>query len=694
MSQRQAQIEALVREGRHAEAAELLAAAGEFARAAELYAAVWRWADAIALSEKAGHLDAAYGYALSAGDRAAAGRLLARLEEHPEQAARAAELAEGKGQLYDAARLQESAGDIETAAALYERAGEFGAAARAWLSLGQTRKAGMLFERRLKEDPDDTESALALGRILAQFGRWEHAVRALQRAVEGEDERRPAMMLLVACFAAMGMEEAAGSRLDALRAEEPDLPLTVPELLEKVYGDRRGLAALAGAGAERMLAGRYRVLRPLGAGATGRVLLAHDAFHEREVAVKVLNVGGGASGRDAFVRFAREAQVAAGISHPNVVPVFEFNPEGPFLVMEYMAGGTLEDRLVGSDESNLAYPPPATWQLARAVLAALEAVHRRGVVHRDLKPANIFFDAAGTVKLGDFGVAHLTDLGATLTGALIGTLAYMAPEQITGASRPDAATDLYALGVILFRCLTGRLPFEGPDFVAQHLEEKPPLASEVAPALGDAYDAVLAKLLAKEPRERFGSASELLEALRPLPWSPIEGRAPDVAGKDAPAKAQEDAPATEDRYRVVEVLAPGVTLAFDELLERNVELVALDAPLAERLRAFARADGPHLQAVYEVDESSGRAVLEHPTGVLLEELPASDPRRVRVLAEVRAVLTRLHGEGVTHGAVDARHIVVGETRGCLRIPLSPPAEDPARDWDGLEALAEKSAARS
>ena len=113
--------------------------------------------------------------------------------------------------------------------------------------------------------------------------------------------------------------------------------------------------------------------------------------------------------------------------------------------------------------------------MALDIIGGLEAAHHRGVVHRDVKPANIFFDARGTAKLGDFGVAHLVDLGQTQTGGLIGTLAYMSPEQITGAPISIAA-DLYALGVTLFEVVTGRLPFLGPDFVAQHLGEEPPLA--------------------------------------------------------------------------------------------------------------------------------------------------------------------------------------------------------------------------
>src|SRR4029079_2439785 len=117
-------------------------------------------------------------------------------------------------------------------------------------------------------------------------------------------------------------------------------------------------------------------------------------------------------------------------------------------------------------------------RMALDIIAGLQAAHHRGLVHRDVKPANVFFDARGTAKLGDFGVAHLVDLGQTQTGGLIGTLAYMSPEQITGAPISIAA-DIYALSGTLFGAVPGRLPFLGPDFVAQHLGEEPPAPTTV-----------------------------------------------------------------------------------------------------------------------------------------------------------------------------------------------------------------------
>ncbi|MCC6873983.1 MAG: protein kinase [Sandaracinaceae bacterium] len=686
MSGLELRVEELCRSGRHEEAARLCEAAGDAGRAGELFAAVWCWPDAIRVTRNAGLLDRAYAHALAAGDRAQAAQLLVLLEGAPEQAVRAAVHAEAKGRTLDAARLRAAAGELELAAELFERAGELKDAARARVELGQMRAAGILYERRVREAPDDTEAALELGRILAQFGRWEHAVRALQSATREPAHEVAALKLLVACFAALGLDEAAGSRLDALREHLPGLPVSIPEALEKLFGDRRGLVALAGEG-ERLLAGRYRIVRSLGAGATGRVLLAHDAFYDRDVAVKVLHVGGGEAGRDAFVRFAREARVAAGIAHPNVVRVFEFNADGPFLVMEHMAGGTLEDRLHAGDRP-IAITPSQTGLVVRSILAALEVVHRRGVVHRDLKPANVVFGAAGDVKIGDFGVAHLTDLGATLTGAMLGTLAYMSPEQITGSKRPDATTDLYALGVIVFRCLTGRLPFPGPDFVQQHLEQAPPVPSEVAPWLGTAFDSLIARLLSKEPSGRPASADETLDLVRELPWDRIELPAEPEIQVPASAASSRPPPAEQvERFRAIERRGQ-VWRAHDELLEREVLLVECGAAAAARARALCRADGPYLQSVYEVGEA--RVILESPRGALLSAI-ADPARRAQAIADVRQALERLHAEGLAHGAVDEAHVRVGPWRACLLLSLEPPSAGPDGD---LEALARLAAARA
>ena len=179
--------------------------------------------------------------------------------------------------------------------------------------------------------------------------------------------------------------------------------------------------------------------------------------------------------------------------------------------MELMVGGTLDARLKPS------LPLAEVPGVLADVLAGLEVAHQRGIVHRDLKPANIFFSAAGRAKLGDFGVAHLLDLGQTQTGGFIGSLAYMSPEQITG-SRLTVAADFYALGVTLYLMLTGRLPFAGPDFAMQHLAEYPPPPSVAAPGLPAELESVIAKLLAKEPAARYQSASELSADLGGVPW--------------------------------------------------------------------------------------------------------------------------------------------------------------------------------
>jgi len=686
-----AQIDALRKAGRFAEAANLCLQHGDPVRASELYAAVWDWPRAIEVAENAGELALAYRHALAGDQRDAVGRLLALLPDHPEQALAAATAAELKGRTLDAARLREAAGEVLEAATLYERAGELFDAARCHESAGGYRQAGMLYERRVREDPTDGEAALRLGRILAHFGRYDHAVRALQTAEKDRERERGALELLVACFHALKMSEAAGACLDRLRNKDPTLPVRVPAFLEAIYGDERGLAGLAkGDEATQLLAGRYRIVKSLGAGGTGRVLLAHDGFYDRQVAVKVLSVGTGAQGRDAYSRFAREARVAAGLEHPNVVRVFEFNPDGPFLVMEFMSGGTLEDRLQGQPQ-----PLAIVRHVTGAVLRGLEAVHRRGVIHRDLKPANVFFGAAGDVKLGDFGVAHLQDLGATLTGAMMGTLAYMAPEQITGSARPRASTDLYAFGVILYQLLTGKLPYPGPDFVAQHLQMPVPTVSETRASMAR-FDPIVAELLAKEMVDRPQGIEEVRTKLDALDWTdPDENELEILVSQAQTPQPRVSAPppsrppsqqAGAERYALIEAREGGAFLAQDTLLDRVVRIVPCDEERAVFLKQLARADGPHLQAIFEVDLEMQRAVLEEPAGEALTTATLDAPGRARAHAQIASALKTLHAAGVVHGALGAGRIRIGPGRAVLLLPAARRAGSPEDDLATLGTL--------
>lgn len=687
------EIAALRRAGRHAEAADRLVAAGRALEAAKLYAEVWRWDDAISLSRDAGAVVDAYRYALSANDRVKTRELREELETRPREAVEAAEIAEDRARYVDAARLRAAAGELERAAALYERAGSLFEAAQAYEKAGDYRSAGRRYEERLREDPEDVEAALRLGTILSNFGRWEHAIRALQIAELDDTLGSEALALMVGCFAAAGLEQAAGECLDRLRAREPETPTRVEEFLELRFGDPAGLAAAKDRDGGTLLAGRYRVIEPIGAGATGRVLRAREGFYQREVAIKVLQVSGSHRGRDAYARFAREARISTGIEHPNVVRVHEFNAEGPFLVMELMAGGTLEDRL---ERTSSLMELREVRAIAEGVLTGLGAVHRRGVVHRDLKPANVFFGATGDVKIGDFGVAHLQDLGATLTGAMLGTLAFMSPEQITGSGAPHAATDLYAFGVILFRLLTGELPFPGPDFVTQHLESPPPRVSEKRPSLGERFDSLVEDLLRKEVSERPEGIEVVLDRIAALDWSDpevgalgrlvAEERRPRAKPHAAVLRKVAGAPPGQARYTPVDPAVP--ELVHDSELDRTVRRIEVDVDRAAQLKAYAGADHPFLQAIFDVDE--GVAILEEPRGKPLAEAKAEmdEGARMRAMRQLRAALDALHERGLGHGQVDATHVRIGAGRAVLLLPreAKPASATAAQDRAALVTL--------
>ncbi len=223
--------------------------------------------------------------------------------------------------------------------------------------------------------------------------------------------------------------------------------------------------------------GRYRLDRALGSGGMAIVYLAHDRELDRVVAVKRLadNLSHDRSFRD---RFLREAQLAAPLSHPNVVRVYDFGHDGdgrPFIVMEYVEGGSLAEALARDG----ALSPARVVAVARDCCAGLACAHAAGLVHRDLKPQNLLLDLDGRVKIADFGIARTLDDGTslTLTGSVLGTAGYLAPEQAGGA-QVTAAADIYGLGVTLHQLATGTMP--GPD-ASQPLPD--PLRGAVAGCL-------------------------------------------------------------------------------------------------------------------------------------------------------------------------------------------------------------------
>jgi WD40 repeat protein len=261
--------------------------------------------------------------------------------------------------------------------------------------------------------------------------------------------------------------------------------------------------------------GPFRVLAELGRGGMGVVFRAHDPLADRPVALKVMQPRL-ASGEAHRRRFLREARAAAGLRHDHVVTVYQVGEDRgvPYLAMELLQGETLEDRL--AREGRLAQAEAA--RIAREAARGLAAAHAKGLTHRDVKPANLWLEAgSGRVKVLDFGLARAADDAEGLTGAgcLPGTVPYMSPEQVAGAGPVGPPTDVYALGVVLYRMLAGRLPFGGTalELAYRITHENPPRPSRFRAGLDPGLEAVVKKAMARRPQDRYGSAAAFAEAL-------------------------------------------------------------------------------------------------------------------------------------------------------------------------------------
>lgn len=282
--------------------------------------------------------------------------------------------------------------------------------------------------------------------------------------------------------------------------------------------------------------GRYAVIDSAGVGGMAEVYRARDELLGREVAVKVLNERFAQD--KAFVeRFRREAQAVANLNHPNIVSLFDFgsNDSTYFIVMEYIDGRSLEDVIADSP-----LMPERAAEIAADVAWALQRAHDAGLIHRDVKPSNIMLATTGQTKVTDFGIVRALsrDSEQTMTqaGMVIGTAAYLSPEQAQGKEL-DARSDLYSLGVVLYEMLTGQTPFQGETPLAvayKHVRENAVRPSSINPDVPGELDSIVMKAMAKNPDNRFSNASEMRsDLLRFLSGEPVEAT-PVLAGDTPP----------------------------------------------------------------------------------------------------------------------------------------------------------------
>ncbi|MEX1097658.1 MAG: serine/threonine-protein kinase [Planctomycetales bacterium] len=279
--------------------------------------------------------------------------------------------------------------------------------------------------------------------------------------------------------------------------------------------------------------GRYRVERLLGRGAMGAVFLARDTQLGRAVALKVPSFGDGAPA-GSVQRFLREARAAATLAHPNICPIHDVGEQAgiQFISMGYVEGRPLADYIASGKEQ----PEKYVAGVVRKLALALQEAHDRGIIHRDLKPANIMIDRRNEPIVMDFGLARAIDDDAesrlTREGTLVGTPAYMAPEQLTGSQGLGPAVDVYALGVVLYEALAGRKPFGGSvvSVIGQIIHVAPPRLEELRPGVSPALAAICRRAMEKQPSDRYASMREFAEALTGfLKGSPMAAAAPPVS---------------------------------------------------------------------------------------------------------------------------------------------------------------------
>lgn len=343
---------------------------------------------------------------------------------------------------------------------------------------------------------------------------------------------------------------------------------------------------------ESFQGGRYKVTKKLGEGGKGIVFKAEDTRLGRTVAIKVIK--GEGLDQESFARFEQEAKATAGLSHPNIVAIYDIGQEGEshYLILEFVDGPNLSGLI--SSQPGACCDTPTTIRIGSQVCQALEYAHSHGILHRDIKPENIMITSTGLPKLMDFGLARaLGGPNLTQRGVIVGTPAYLPPEQALG-KRSDTRSDLYSLGCVLYEMATGKPPFHGDEpvkVIFSHINDLPIMPRKLAPEIPAALEQVILKLLAKDPDQRYQSAGELFQALKSV--KEVAEARPAPVGVPTVEKAAEKMPTPEPRWA-------------QALVNREQEIKILRA----RLDAALRGEGSLVFITGEAGIGKTRLVYE------------------------------------------------------------------------------------
>ncbi len=626
-------------------AAEIALESGDPARAAELFSKVWAWEKAVQAFLLANRPTEALKAAIETRNNETINRCLSEISGES-QLTTAHQTLKSKRFFAMAGAVASKLRDFKEAGECYKAEGLLLLAAQAFVKAELPREAGICAENYLRSatEPEGIATAHALiGKILFAQSAFDGAIAHFQ-ACETSDAvfATISSMLVIALFRS-GLPEAARHVLVKARLLDDSLPPTVDELLESQKHNKVETA-------DEVIIGRYQVIKELGSGGAGEVLLVEDTLLNRQVALKRFHGSLGSSG-DAYERFSREVAISKRLAHPNIVPVFDVHPQAGIYAMEHQEHGTLLD----IDRSQLS--ETSVKKIMLDVLAGLQAAHYAGVVHRDLKPANVFLTSTGGAKIGDFGVAHLLDLGATQTGGLIGSLAYMSPEQITGADIGIEA-DYYALGVTLYQLITGHLPFAGPDFIAEHLTKVPLPPSSYG--VDSKWDDIILPLLEKDPKQRAKAASNFSQAIKQLQTSQAILPVREQVSLDESETSQTDM--SQPRYQVVSQLPSSGTnvllQAVDTVLSRTV--IIEETQIDSAKEKWFRISSPFVQRA--LSNKNGQVIYEAPQGTPLRNLLDKLSKRQRLRIAKRLCRAHISAEaaGSSFQGISISQVLISE----------------------------------